>query len=133
MDSFVAPCPIIALLSSTNVLQLASFLDSQKDFTPSIVSQPVRIEMGAMKSSVERITDKATVSSDMKASGSSAGQPPIPSIAPSAFSFGPAATTTTGSSVSVSALALNFGGSGASQPPIPSKAPGVFSFGAAAA
>ena len=117
MDTFVPPCPLISMISSTGVLQLASFVDSEKTYTPvSVLCVPVLVDIPpAVPASTVAVSSS---------SGSSAGQPPVSSKAPSSFSFGAPVVP-----VAVSSS----GGGSAGQPPIASKAPSTFGgFGAPA-
>ena len=133
MDTFVPPCPLISMISSTGILQLTSYADSLKIYSPiSKLAQPVKFDI---VSEVESSTPAKTNSNVTTGSAATArtavpsfgsGQPPVPSKAPSTFGgfvtgAGGGATTT----ITTAITAVPSFGSG--QPPVPSKAPSTFS------
>ena len=132
MDTFVPPCPLISMISSTGILQLTSYADSLKIYSPiSKLAQPVKFDI---VSEVESSTPAKTNSNVTTGSAATArtavpsfgsGQPPVPSKAPSTFrgfvtgAGGGATTTTATATTAVPAF-------GSGQPPVPSKAPSTF-------
>ena len=130
MDTFVPPCPLISMISSTGILQLTSYADSSKIYSPiSKLAQPVKFDI---VSEVESSTPAKTNSNVTTGSAATArtavpsfgsGQPPVPSKAPSTFggfvTGGGATTTTATATTAVPAF-------GSGQPPVPSKAPSTF-------
>ena len=136
------PCLVISMISSTGILQLTSYVDTQKS-NPSLskIIEPIKIDIVAepkiMASSKDSQTMAATASMTTVSKTTiptfGSGQPPVPVKAPTAFAgFGTGAASMTSASASVAAATMPTFGSG--QPPVPVKAPTAFAgFGTGAA
>ena len=129
------PCLVISMISSTGILQLTSYVDTQKS-NPSLskIIEPIKIDIVAepkiMASSKDSQTMTATASvttvSKTTIPTFGSGQPPVPVKAPTAFAgFGTGAASMTSASASVAAATMPTFGSG--QPPAPVNAKAVTS------
>ena len=108
------PCLVISMISSTGILQLTSYVDTQKS-NPSLskIIEPIKIDIVAVPKIMAPSKDSQTMTATASVTTVSkttiptfgSGQPPVPVKAPTAFAgFGTGAASMTSASASVAAV-----------------------------